>query len=553
MGCVQSREHAAVKDENVALKARVSLVQTSSQEYEQRLHRASQNELQYQDQIENERMAMQAAVADLERSLRDCQTQVEFERSQFAEREVELDRLHQERLTEMRTKSDTAKLELVEVTESLDARIHFEKTGRTQMETSLTNQSTIVGALQGQLAQSLSSFSALQEENKQLVLQLQYYSSKLKKLHSQAVRKSQDLEDEESFGWDDMVEEVEEAVSEAPTSHRASPTDLAPVSHSVAASFAVTPSTSSERAKGVDSAVDRPAALPWEEGLSLGHQTDETNEVFEVFKPQAAPAGPGGSTVTATAAESTLTPGTSTRTSASTATCHAAAAVVRVELASPPTSPVLEDPAPASDTGTVTNNGDLHVAPALAPAAPAPAKETDAAVSGPVGHSVADPGTDPGTEDKMLLEQLLSDGPSTLVAKGSPASAPVEHVVSPTAADFGHLKSVMGNLTQNVYGAEAVASPPPIASLLRSDEQGAEIDGEYIEVGGKGGQAVQQSVTKPGPPVTPPVPVPVGPLGGQSTHPTNSSPDTPINTSAQKSIEPDEEDDTDDTDDDMEV
>ena len=91
-----------------------------------------------------------------------------------------------------------------------------------------------------------------------------------------------------------------------------------------------------------------------------------------------------------------------------------------------------------------------------------------------------DPGTDPGTEDKMLLEQLLSDGPSTLVAKGSPASAPVEHVVSPTAADFGHLKSVMGNLTQNVYGAEAVASPPPIASLLRSDEQGAEIDGGEI-------------------------------------------------------------------------
>ena len=52
-------------------------------------------------------------------------------------------------------------------------------------------------ALQGQLAQSLSSFSALQEENKQLVLQVEYYASNLKKSH---VRKStsQDLEDEES-------------------------------------------------------------------------------------------------------------------------------------------------------------------------------------------------------------------------------------------------------------------------------------------------------------------------------------------------------------------
>ena len=371
-------------------------MQTSSHEYEQRLHRASQNELQYQDQIENERMAMQAAVADLEQSVRDCQAQVDFERSQFAEREVELDRIHQERLAGMRAESDAAKSQLVEVTERLDARVHFEKTGRTQMEASLSNQSIMVAALQGQLAQSLSSFSALQEENKQLVLQVEYYASNLKKLHVRK-SKSQDLEDEESFGWDEscMVEVVEGAVSEAPTSHRASPTVPVPVS--------ATPSASPVRVPGV-AAVDRPAASQSQSPERPAHhqpasddETDEADEVFELppAAAQAAQASPCGSSA-ATAAESAF-PSTSTAT---------AGAVTRVEPGSPSTVPLLEGP--ASDAGAVTK-GDLLEAPAPTSS---PTKKTDTAVTGAVG--------DPTTGNK-------SEGQSGLEAHSPPELCLVPH------------------------------------------------------------------------------------------------------------------------------
>ena len=81
-------------------------------------------------------------------------------------------------------------------------------------------------------------------------------------------------------------------------------------------------------------------------------------------------------------------------------------------------------------------------------------------------------------DDLALLERLLSDGSSdtsTAVSKASPAALALAHRgTSATAADFGHLQSVMGNLTQNVYGAKAAASPALTA--LRPHELAAEID-----------------------------------------------------------------------------
>lgn len=218
MGCHHSRA-SAIKDENLALKARVSLVQDSMHEYEERLKRAAQDEHYYQDQLENARLAMQAAVSDVSQRLKDAESRIGLERRQFAQRERELESRYQKQIANMHEESErkenSLNASLVEVTERLDARVHFEQSSRVRNEAELSSQTSIIASLQTQLNQSVEVLQSIQEENKRLKRQIEYYSGKLRKIHSAAVRKSLDLDDEETFGWDDVVEEVENAVPEA--------------------------------------------------------------------------------------------------------------------------------------------------------------------------------------------------------------------------------------------------------------------------------------------------------------------------------------------------